>query len=188
MPHHITWFCRGKRIIVRDKMQRRYSYTLAEDPGKNFSPDFKPQLSPARMLALGVFEGKYMNDCIGEFPIEWFARGKFSRTADPRVNLFRVKSRLSLQEWRHNGWIIGHDPRGWFQWYCRYWLGRRDPKIDDIQIKRWRAFVRHRAQVAKSISTMPAHRRPRTMAQYREHRPRQRQALLQWAYNPFDVQ
>ena len=178
------FFKKGRVIIVADKMQKT-SYVLSENPGTNL--EFKPDLTPGQMLALGVFEGKYLNDCTDEFPAEWYTRSvkKRSAIADPQLNLFKIKSRLSLGEWRARGWIIKPDPRGWFQWYCRYWLGRRIPAVDMVQIKRHRAFVRHQAQVVKSLKKIPVSRRPKTKAELKSHRPRQRQALLQWAYDPF---
>lgn len=161
-------------ICVNDKMQKNYCYELTEPEGKNFAPEFKPELTPAQMLELGIFEGKYLNDCHTEFPEHWFYNAKTAPQSNTEINCFKLKSRLSLQEWQKRGWIIGPDVRGWFQWYCRYYYGRRIPEIDKIQIKRWRAFARHVAQVRKNCSTMDF-----------ECRPRQRQALLQWAYNPF---
>lgn len=179
--HPLKWF-RPKRVVkVRDKMQRT-SYVLTAPVNADFDPLFKPQLTPADMLALGVFEGKYLNDCRAELPQEWFTRAKLSLVADPSINHFGVKSRMSLQHWQRKGWIIGDDPRGWFQWYCRYFLGRRT-EHDARQIARWRAFERHRAQVVASAAR--AAEPPRTLPQKRRHRPRQRQALLQWAYNPY---
>lgn len=186
----LSWYRPGRRVAVADRMQRRYAYRLTARPGRDFAPGFRPQLSPGRMLRMGVFEGKYLNDCVLELPREWFAAalraGALSPGApDPRRNAFGVKSRLSLGEWRRRGWVPAapgdRDVRGWFQWYCRYWLGRRQPGVDEVQVARWRAFVRHRAQVAASG------RRARTRAQKRAHRPRQRQALLQWAYDPYRV-
>lgn len=164
----------GAVIKVRDRMQKNYSYVLTAPQGRNFAENFKPRFSPKEMLALGVFEGKYCNDCRNEFPAAWFKGAKISDVPDPELNCFGVKSRQPLWVWRQKGWIIGPDPRGWFQWYCRYWLGRRLPEIDDIQIKRWRAFSRHAGQIKANCP---------------EHcftcRPRQRQALLQWSYDPF---
>jgi hypothetical protein len=177
--------------LDNDKMQKNYSYVLTAPAGKKFDPLFKPDLTPAEMLAMGVFEGKYLNDCRNEFPQEWYLHGKFTQTkhADASVNLFGIKSRLSLQEWRKRGWIPiakgDHDPRGWFQWYARYWLGRRIPHIDEIQIKRWRAFVRHKAQVIIDSVNKKITTKKQILTQ--KHRLRQRQALLQWAYNPFVV-
>ena len=183
----------GRRVRVSDKMQKGYTYTRTEPPGKNFAPDFTPHLTPAEMLVRGVFEGKYLNDCRGEFPAKWFrdaqAAGKLRpEGADPAVNEFGVKSRKSLGYWRRKGWIPiaegDRDVRGWFQWYCRYWMGRRMPAIDAIQIKRWRAFSRHAGQIRASYRRLGA-ARPRTKAQKRRHRSRQRQALLQWAHDPY---
>lgn len=164
-----------KTVYVNDKMQKGYTYELVEPIGANFSPSFIPELTPQQMLELGVFEGKYLNDCRDEFPSSWFDNAHVSfDKPDINQNYFHQKSRLPLSEWRKRGWIIGPDPRGWFQWYCRYYMGRRIPELDVIQIKRWRAFKRHRAQVVKNC-----------LGNDLDCRPRQRQALLQWGYNPF---
>ncbi len=161
-------------VIVNDRMQRGYEYQLTAPIGGDFAPDFLPFFSPQEMLELGVFEGKYCNDCISELPREWFQYAKTGDRPDPALNCFGLKSRQSLSDWRRKGWILEPDPRGWFQWYCRYYLGRRIPDIDAIQIKRWKAFARHARQV--EINCEPGN--PFC-------RPRQRQALLQWSYNPF---
>lgn len=164
----------GDTIRVDDKMQSGYSYVLAADPGDVRSDRFQPHYSPSEMLAMGVFEGKYCNDCRDELPAEWFESAKIGDKADPKLNHFGVKSRQPLSVWRKKGWIIGPDPRGWFQWYCRYWLGRRLPGVDEVQIKRWRAFSRHAGQVRANCDPGDVF-----------CRPRQRQALLQWSYDPF---
>ena len=163
----------GETIEVNDRMQSGYSYVLAVDAGTTFAEEFKPHLTPQQMLEMGVFEGKYCNDCRDEFPPDWFANAKLSAAPDPDVNYFGVKSRQPLGVWRDKGWIYGPDPRGWFQWYCRYYLGRRLPEVDQIQIKRWKAFSRHAGQI--KANCMPGDI---------FCRPRQRQALLQWAYDP----
>ena len=77
------------------------------------------------MLMLGVFGGKYMTDCSGEFPAAWFVRAKLcAERHDPRLNYFGVNASQSLAVWRRNGWIHKQDPREWFQWYCRTtWAG-----------------------------------------------------------------
>ena len=189
----LSWYRPGRRVSVSDRMQANYSYTLVARPGRGFAPGFRPQLNPAQMLRMGVFEGKYLNDCVLELPREWYAgalrAGKLSPGgADPLLNAFRVKSRLPLHQWRRAGWLPAargdRDVRGWFQWYCRYWLGRRSEAVDAIQAARWRAFTRHRGQILASYKRLGG-RRPRTAAQKRKHRPRQRQALLQWAYRPY---
>lgn len=164
----------GTKISVSDKMQKNYTYVLSAPVGKNFAPEFKPELSPQQMLEMGVFEGHYMTDCRDEFPSDWFKNAKLSpEYADVDMNFFKIKSRQPLSVWRQKGWIIAPDPRGWFQWYCRYYLGRRIPDLDEKQIKRWNSFKRHRAQVIKNCMTGDL-----------ACRPKQRQALLQWAYNP----
>lgn len=162
-------------MIVHDKMQQGYIYDYSAPMGEDFSADFTPQLTPPQMLELGVFEGHYMNDCQTEFPSEWFKNASLSmQTPSAEANYFKIKSRLSLPEWRRRGWIVPPDPRGWFQWYCRYYMGRRIEPLDSWQIKRWKAFRRHYAQVQKNCLPFDL-----------DCRAKQRQALLQWAYNPF---
>jgi hypothetical protein len=160
------------RVEVHDRMQQGYAYFLTEPAGRHFHPAFRPQLTPAEMLSLGVFGGRYMTDCTGEFPESWFARAKLcSERHDPALNFFGVNASKPLAYWRAKGWIHPDDPRGWFQWYCRYYLGRRGAD-DERQIRRWLAFRRHVAQLRR-------HCRKGDWT----CRPRQRQALLQWAYD-----
>ena len=160
-------------ITVNDRMQQSYEYLISAKMGSNFENQFEPYFRPDTMLEMGIFEGKYCNDCQDELPSGWFKDAKTSKTPNPTINYFGVKSRQSLSVWRDKGWVIGPDPRGWFQWYCRYYLGRRLPEVDQIQIKRWRAFRRHEAQVRANCEPGD-----------RQCRPRQRQALLQWSYDP----
>lgn len=159
------------------------------------------------MLVMGVFEGKYCNDCMIELPREWYMTRAQSDndklpilgTLSPegpnyKLNYYKIKSRLSLARWIKNKWIpctytragiavckergvkpaeiVDPDIRGWFQWYCRYYLGRRLPIIDEVQIRRWGNFKRHIAQLRKHCKGK------------QNCRPRQRQAVLQWAYDP----
>lgn len=160
------------RIVVNDRMQRGYTYWLTEPAGRNFDPRFRPELTPAEMLKLGVFGGKYMTDCAAEFPASWFRQARLSPEGrDPSLNHFGVDASQSLAEWRRKGWIYHEDPRGWFQWYCRYYRGRRSLD-DERQIRRWRQMARHVAQIRQGCA-----RRDLTC------RRRQRQALLHWAYD-----
>jgi hypothetical protein len=163
-----------KIILVRDNIQDNFRYVLSEKTGKNFDSRFVPELSPAEMMQLGVFGGYYMEDCQDEFPKSWFRGVKFSETGQPKaaLNYFGVNASQPLEVWQKKGWIYKDDPRGWFQWYCRYYLGRRLPLEDDRQIKRWRAMRRHIGQIKKYC-------KPRDMFCHR----RQRQALLHWAYD-----
>ncbi|HTZ35060.1 MAG TPA: hypothetical protein VMB84_03480 [Stellaceae bacterium] len=161
-----------RRVTVDDRMQQGYAYELTAPAGKGFDPEFHPELTPKEMLALGVFGGKYLTDCRAEFPADWFAQAKLSPAgADPKLNYFRVAASQPLSVWRAKGWIHPDDPRGWFQWYCRYFMGRRMAD-DRRQIARWKAMRRHLRQIER-------HCRPCDHA----CRPRQRQALLHWAYD-----
>ena len=161
-----------KKITVNDLMQKGYAYYLTEPIGRNFHPEFKPELTPKQMLAMGVFGGKYMTDCRKEFPASWFVRAKLCHEKhDPELNFFGVNASQPLSVWREKKWIHPDDPRGWFQWYCRYYMGRRCE--DDLrQIKRWKAITRHIAQLKKNC-----------MKGDLLCRRRQRQALLNWAYD-----
>ena len=159
-------------VRVNDTMQRGYRYVLTEPVGRNFDPEFRPELTPKQMLALGIFCGKYMTDCRKEFPASWFANARLSSCRDCSLNYFGVNASQPLSVWRKNGWIHPDDPRGWFQWYCRYYMGRRVPNEDARQIKRWKAIRRHVAQIRR-------HCEPGDPT----CRPRQRQALLHWAYD-----
>lgn len=165
-----------KQILVNNRMQKGYRYILSEPIGKNFDPRFTPELTPKQMLALGVFGGVYMRDSQKEFPRDWFTDAKLQKegvyTQDKTLNYFGVKASQSLSVWKEKGWIFKDDPRGWFEWYCRYYMGRRIPEEDDRQIKRWIAIRRHGSQILKYC------RAGDTFC-----RPRQRQAMLHWAYD-----
>jgi len=161
-----------KEILVNDIMQKNYRYLLTEPMGQNFQSDFQPQLTPKEMLELGVFGCKYMNDCYDEFPKSWFEYAKTSTTKNIQLNYFKVQASLPLSHWREKGWIYNDDPRGWFQWYCRYFMGRRILDEDIRQIKRWKAIKRHLGAVIKNCKSLDL-----------ECRKKQRQALLHWAYD-----
>ena len=164
---------RSKTVVVNDRMQKNYLYALVAPTGCDFDPEFAPELTPIEMLQLGVFGGKYLTDGAKEFPKSWFVRAKLSpQRRDPKLNYFRVDASQPLSEWRRKGWIHPDDPRGWFQWYCRYYMGRRLPDEDARQIKRWKAMRRHIAQVRNNCDEGDC-----------SCRRRQRQALLHWAYD-----
>jgi hypothetical protein len=166
-----------REILVSDKMQSGYRYWVVEPIGKNFDPDFKPELTPRQMLTLGVFGGKYMTDSVNEFPRDWFAEAKLSSSRhDASLNYFGVSAGQPLAVGRAKGWIHPDDPRGWFQWYCRYYLGRRMDEEDARQIKRWKAMRRHIRQIQKNCGPCDL-----------SCRRRQRQALLQWAYDSREI-
>ena len=160
-------------VTVNDHMQKGYRYELTAPIGRSFDPEFKPELTPKQMLTLGVFCGKYMTDSQDEFPKSWFKSAKMSPSGrDCSLNYYGVDASQPLSEWRNRGWINPDDPRGWFQWYCRYYMGRRMPQEDARQIRRWKAFRRHIAQVRMNCEPGDPF-----------CRPRQRQALLHWAYD-----
>jgi len=129
-------------------------------------------LTPKEMLKLGVFGGKYMSDCKNEFPKDWFKAVELCHEFhDPELNFFKINASQPLSEWRKRGWIYEEDPRGWFQWYCRYYMGRRG-EDDERQIRRWLAIKRHLAQIKKNCQKNDL-----------KCRPKQRQVLLHWAYD-----
>ena len=168
-----------KKIIVYDKMQKNYIYYLTEPEGKNFYPEFKPQLTPKQMLELGIFGGVYMRDCKKEFPSSWFKKAKFAnkqiKNHIAEINLFKVNASMPLSFWRKKGWIYKEDPRGWFQWYCRYYMGRRC-KDDERQRRRWKNMKRHVTWLTNACKKRDL-----------KCRPKQRQALLHWAYDSRNI-
>ncbi|CFX57683.1 conserved protein of unknown function [Candidatus Filomicrobium marinum] len=162
-----------KIIEVNDTMQQGYRYELTAPAGQDFAPEFEPDLTPKGMLELGVFGGKYMTDTRAEFPKSWFTNAKLSpKGSDPSLNYFGVDASQPLSVWRKKGWIHPDDPRGWFQWYCRYYQGRRIEDEDQRQIGRWKAMRRHIAQIRRNCEPGDIF-----------CRRRQRQALLHWAYD-----
>ena len=166
---------RTRWVTVNDRMQRGYRYARTARVGRDFAAEFTPDLTPPEMLRLGVFGGRYMTDGRGEFPKSWFTHAKLAkgrRGRDVALNYFGVDASQPLSEWRKKGWIHEDDPRGWFQWYCRYYMGRRLPDEDSRQIKRWKMIRRHVRQIEKNCDRGDVF-----------CRPRQRQALLHWAYD-----
>jgi len=107
--------------------------------------EFRPMLTPKEMLGRGVFGGTYFSSLIDpkEFPDDWFSGLDeifyLSDCYRSEINYFKVRSGQSQKEWEEKGWMHRDDPRGWFEWYCKYFLGRRH-EDDNRQIKRWLAF------------------------------------------------
>jgi hypothetical protein len=162
-----------QKVTVNNTMQKGYVYFRTEPVGKNFDINFKPDLTPKQMLHLGIFGGEYLNDAMKEYPKDWFKGAKLSPgIKDPKLNYFGVNASQPLSVWQKKGWIYKDDPRGWFEWYCRYYMGRRIEKEDNRQIKRWHAIRRHIGQIKKNCRVGDIF-----------CRPRQRQALLHWAYD-----
>ena len=128
------------------------------------------------MLELGVFGGNYFEGNYSEFPAGWFTYAKLSEVHNTDMNYFAIDASQSRQEWIRKGWMSDYDPRGWFQWYCRYYMGRRIPEEDARQIKRWKQMTRHIGQI-KAHCTVGD----------QLCRRRQRQALLHWAYDSRNI-
>lgn len=163
-----------KTITVSDNFQENYIYNLTEPEGRNFHPDFKPHLTPPEMLKLGIFGGLYFDEIPKEFPKQWFKNAQLSPDGKmhKELNYYGLNASQPLEIWQAKGWIHPDDPKGWFQWYCRYYLGRRH-QDDERQIKRWKAITRHAFQIAHNCR-----RGDQTC------RRKQRQAILHWAYDP----
>lgn len=161
------------QIVANDNRQSNYKYVLTEKEGENFDNEFRPDLTPKQMLKLGIFGGNYFEGYISEYPKDWFTGQAISKHGhDPKLNYFKIDASQTLRVWQQKGWIYEEDPRGWFQWYCRYYLGRRIPEEDKRQIARWKAIKRHIKQVQNHCQSGDIN-----------CRPRQRQAVLHWAYD-----
>lgn len=163
----------GKRVRVSNPLQPSYVYACSAPVGRDFDPLFTPQLTPPEMVRLGVFGGAYFSSVTDEYPQSWWRGVDRAPYGEPNAayNYFGVLASQSREEWVKKGWIHPDDPHGWFEWYCRYYLGRRHSD-DTRQIKRWRAMRRHIAQIQHHCRSGDV-----------SCRPRQRQALLQWAYD-----
>jgi hypothetical protein len=163
-----------QQVSVNDKYQTNYSYQRTESVGENFFDEFMPELTPPQMLEMGVFGGDYFDIDSDELPSQWFENARLSTdgTQQADCNYFEINASQPLQEWERKGWIYPDDPRGWFQWYARYYLGRRLPEEDIRQIKRWKAIRRHAGQIRKACAPGDV-----------SCRRKQRQALLHWAYD-----
>ena len=162
-----------KIILVNNIMQYDYEYELLAPIGSNFDNNFNPELTPKKLLSMGIFGGKYFNDCLDEYPEDWFDHAKLSglnNPSDPILNFFGVNCGMTLKAWQKRHWLRGPDPRGWMEWYFRYYYGRRIPELDEWQQKRWRQIQRHVAQIKKNCTEMDL-----------ECRKKQRQTLLHWA-------
>uniref|UniRef100_A0A069DM45 Putative cnidarian restricted protein n=1 Tax=Clytia hemisphaerica TaxID=252671 RepID=A0A069DM45_9CNID len=156
-------------------------------------PDFRPNRTPKEILQAGAFGGGYFRpiksgvtnekykDCWKEFPEHWFEGVKPSlsianSTYDKSRNFYKVKCGASLEEWESSGWIKAQDPYGWFQWYCRFYLGRRT-EDDERQIGRWNRFLsRFKTNLVNKIKKADASYDNYTIS------PVIRQSLLHWGY------
>lgn len=167
-----------RTLTQSDHFQKYYRYVCTKPIGKQFDAGFKPELKPQEMLKIGVFGGAYFDGVDGlipnDLPRSWFKGVKLSPDGKKKdeLNYFGINASQPLSVWRAKGWIYKDDPHGWLQWYCRYYLGRRIPGEDERQIKRWKAMVRHIAQIKKHCQKGDA-----------SCHPKQRQALLHWAYD-----
>jgi len=167
-----------KIVVYSDNFQQKYRYELVAPVGKKFDPGFKPELTPSAMLKLGIFGGAYFDGVDGlrpsDIPKSWFRGVKFSPDGKKHgaLNYFGVSASQPLSVWKQHGWIYKDDPHGWFQWYCRYYRGRRLADEDARQIRRWKAIRRHIMQIKKHCK----------IGDYDCHR-KQRQAVLHWAYD-----
>lgn len=161
-------------ILVQESYQAHYQYRLDEPTGSHFQDEFNPDLTPKEMLSLGIFGGYYTPFPMREFPPDWYQGVNFSANGrpDPKLNYFKVNASQPLSEWQRKGWIYPEDPLGWFQWYCRYYQGRRIGDEDLRQIKRWKNMKRHVCQLQRCCQVGDV------LCQ-----PRRRQALLHWAYD-----
>ena len=132
-------------------------------------PDFKPNLTPQQVLKMGSFGGTYFRpiyssvtkkhykskDVIKEYPKSWFKGINIEKMVtssdyDKNVNKYKVKCGSTLEAWEGKGWMNKQDPYGWFQWYCRFYMGRRTDD-DERQVKRWLAFAGPKGRFKKNL-------------------------------------
>ena len=161
-------------------------------------PEFKPNLSPHQILKMGAFGGTYFRpiyssvtkkhykseDVIEEYPKSWFKgidikKMVISPKYDKKVNKYGVKCGSELEDWEKSGWMHKQDPYGWFQWYCRFYMGRRTDD-DERQIKRWLALAGPKGRFKNRLVNMIK----KKDAKYDDESisPVIRQTLLHWGY------
>ncbi|KAH8196073.1 hypothetical protein TruAng_009759 [Truncatella angustata] len=120
--------------------------------------DFAPNKSPEEIIREGCFGGSYwrplyskhlkttIEDDWKELPSDWtdgldIERYLTNPEYNPEINKYGVACGQSIEQWEAAGWIDHqYDVRGWFQWYCRFWMGRRCDD-DERQISRWKKCV-----------------------------------------------
>ena len=152
--------------------------------------NFAPNKTPIKIIKEGAFGGTYFRDIYSNVNSNWYHNSwkefNFLRDIDPKlysknfydvnVNKYKVKCGSSLRFWENTGWIREQDPYGWFQWYCRYYLGRHS-KDDERQIKRCNSIVnRFKSILVKMIKNKNAKYNDYSVS------PKIRQILLHWGY------
>ncbi len=147
---------------------------------------FEPMFTPKEMLEKGIFGGTYFAELINhkDFPEEWFENIEESFYKSDKyltkVNFFKIKSGQSQEEWEAKGWMHKDDPRGWFEWYCKYFLGRRH-EDDERQIKRWAAFCGPKGRW-RNIIYAKIHASGCGIENSQDVSRRIQQSLLHWSY------
>ena len=146
---------------------------------------FKPMLTPKKMLNKGIFGGTYFNQLVDYriFPEDWFSNLDetyfLSKIYNKKINYFNIKSGQSQEEWELKGWIHKDDPRGWFEWYCKYFSGRRH-EDDERQIKRWAALAGKRGRFSRFLVTQIINKNGKWNDE--SISPKIRQVLQHWGY------
>ena len=164
--------------------------------------DFKPNLSPHDVLRKGSFGGTYFRNIYSqvvgkklenqhlEYPKAWFKDLDITNMItsikyEPKINTYKVKCGQSLTDWEDSGWISNLDPFGWFQWYCRFYLGRRHSIEDERQIKRWRNITGEKGRHRNTLITL-IYRERQKNKDISIHditiSPARRQTLQHWGY------
>ena len=157
------------------------------------SLNFNPNKSPIEVIKEGAFGGIYFRDIYSNVNKKWYKnswkeffkslnlenidpRYYSSNFYDVKINKYRVKFSTSLRFWENKGWINPIAPYGWFQWYCRYYLGRRSSD-DKRQIKRWKNIVTRFKGILVKITKNKG-------AKFNDYSisPKIRQIFLHWGY------
>ena len=149
--------------------------------------DFYPMLTPREMVEAGAFGGCYFGLVIEEYTdynyqelFDYHFKGLdtslyLGETYKPKLNKHKIRSGMSYEYWKEMKWMHEDDPYGWFEWYCKYSMGRRHPD-DDRQIRRWQDFCGHNGRWRKRIYGRIKETNNRDVS------PRIQQSLLHWGY------
>jgi hypothetical protein len=152
------------------------------------SLQFYPNLTPRQVIEAGAFGGCYFGypidervdydyDTLFKYHFEGLDEELYlGRDYKPKSNKWKIRSGKDYRFWKDMGWMHKDDPYGWFEWWCKYDMGRRH-EDDKRQISRWQAFCGNEGRWRNNI-----YRQVQKSGEDWTVSPRIQQSLLHWGY------